>query len=78
MTTAIHPAHVPYEDASSPADLHGDCAEAKRNIKVPLPRRAVEVATTVAGAAPARVKAPVLAVSDRLARMGASFFDRPS
>jgi len=78
MTTDIQPAHVPYEDATSPADMHGDCAEAKRNIRVPIPRRAVEVASTVAGAAPVRVKAPVLAVSDRLARMGASFFDRPS
>jgi hypothetical protein len=78
MTTVNQPAHVPYEDASSPADLHGDCAEAKRNIKVPIQRRAVRVASTVAGVAPARAKAPVLAVSDRLARMGASFFDRPS
>lgn len=78
MTTVKQPASVPYEDATSPADLHGDCAEAKRNIKVPLPRRAVEVASTVAAAAPERAKAPVLAVSDRLARMGASFFDRPS
>ncbi len=78
MTTVNQPAHVPYEDASSPADLHGDCAEAKRNIKLPLPRRAVEVVSTVAGAAPARAKAPVLAVSDRVARMGAAFFDRPS
>lgn len=78
MTTLNPPLHVPYEDASSPADLHGDCAEAKRNIKVPIPRRAVEVVTTVAAAAPERAKAPVLAVSDRLARMGAAFFDRPS
>ena len=78
MTTVIQPAHVPYEDASSPADLHGDCTQAQRNIKVPLPRRAVEVVSTVAAAAPARAKAPVLAVSDRVARMGAAFFDRPS
>lgn len=78
MTIATQPDHVPYEDASSPADMHGDCAEAKRNIKVPIPRRAVEVVSAVAGAAPARAKAPALAVSDRLARMGAAFFDRPS
>lgn len=78
MTTVKQPDTVPYEDASSPAEMHGDCAEAKRNIQVPLPRRAVEVASAVAGVAPARVKAPVLAVSDRVARMGAAFFDRPS
>jgi acetyl-CoA acetyltransferase len=78
MTTVKQPDTVPYEDASSPAEMHGDCAEAKRNIKVPLPRRAVEVASTVAGAAPSRMKAPVIAVSDRVARMGAAFFDRPS
>lgn len=78
MTTEIQPAHVPYEDASSPTELHGDCAEAKRNIRVPLPRRAAEVVTAVAGAAPVRAKAPVVAVSDRVARMADAFFDRRS
>lgn len=68
MTTVKQPAHLPYEVASSPTEMHDDCAEAKRNIRVPLPR----------GVVPARAKAPVIAVSDRLARMADAVFDRPS
>lgn len=78
MTTVKQPRHVPYEDASSPTEMHDDCTEAKRNIRVPLPRRAAAVVSTMAGAAPARAKAPAIAVSDRLARMADAVFDRPS
>ena len=74
--TMKQPDHVPYEDASSPNDMHGDCEEAKRNLRVPLPRRAQALTTALSAATPERVKAPALAVSDKLAKMADALFDR--
>ncbi|MDO7869259.1 hypothetical protein [Nocardioides jiangxiensis] len=74
--TIKQPDHVPYEDATSPTEMHGDCEEAKRNLRVPLPRRAQAITTALSAATPVRVKAPAIAVSDRLAKMADAFFDR--
>ncbi len=69
-------AHVPYEDASTPLEMRDDCEAATRNFRVPQPRRvATTMASTLVGAAPKRVTAPLVAVTDRLAKMAGSILD---
>lgn len=74
MTTAE--AHVPYEDASTPSQMRADCEAATRNFRVPQPRRIGQaVASNLVSAAPKRVSAPIVAVTDRLAKLAGSILD---
>jgi hypothetical protein len=67
-------AHLAYDDASTPAEMNADCQAATDNIHVPAPRLAQTVATTLM-AAPKRAVAPVIAVTDRLAKLAGSILD---
>ncbi len=68
------PAHLAYDDASTPDEMHADCEAATGNIHVPAPRLAKTVTSTLMGA-PKRAAAPVIAVTDRLAKLAGSILD---
>jgi hypothetical protein len=72
--TSTTPAHLAYDEASTPDEMHADCEAAASNIHVPAPRLAKTVTTTLMGA-PKRAAAPVIAVTDRLAKLAGSILD---
>ena len=71
----LRDAHPAYEDASTPDQMHADCQAATRNLRIPQPRRIGTVVTGLAGAAPKKVAAPLVAVTDRVAKLAGSILD---
>ena len=74
MTTQMQSAHLAYDEASTPHEMYCDCEAATENIRVPQQRIAETVSSTLM-ATPKKVAAPVIAVTDRLAKMAGSLFD---
>jgi hypothetical protein len=62
---------LPYEDASTPEEMYGDCAAAGARLHVPAPRRMTRAHALTPGAMPAHS----IVVDPTAARLASSLFD---